>query len=560
MNNNQDYKESISFQISSDPIQSAGLATLVEHLDCRTDVSYSASNGSLTIYSDDIKQLLSDIFQDVGKEYYDISTKKMLERNEGFYYKSSDGTFVRYPKVKPIGYAQLINDSRPLPLKVSTKVSALDPQIKEKLHKFALEEGLSVKEKDTIYIDDRNSAVPCITGSNWTPGSKTCMVCGDKFESTHETVKFSPFLGGKSAGLCFVTMTKKPEEACWKCMFLNRISVGKFLYYSDSKGTKFQNLYCFSFNVDSFEGLVQVNNKFLPAGFMLDKFQKSEINYRTNFKLISDEFGCIKLQHFHEFLLSLLFTVYNKYKTMLPADNDIISLINIENTLNYDTNVFYIFAKKFGSTLRPQLSGEYSETNYIFQLFDLLSKQNISMKSLFHDIVDYSYLSGAGNQKYDLAVSIRDKWAKAVLNKQSTLSMIERVVCTNKDRNPHSAVKFSKAYESYINYGGNMAMNDEIRDLAIKLGSQIGMAVNEKKNLKAGKSKIIQLRKARNLRSFNDVIISMQFKFGIIVGRDLLDSINEDNFEYVRQFTVIQALNICNANTKNSNKETNNEQ
>lgn len=105
-------------------------------------------------------------------------------------------------------------------------------------------------------------------------------------------------------------------------------------------------------------------------------------------------------------------------------------------------------------------------------------------------------------------------------------------------------------------------MNDEIRDFALYLGYKIGTAVvKDKGNTKIGKAKIIQLRKSRSLESFLDVVISIQSRFGIQIDKKLLDSINVDNFNYVRQFCVINALNtISSVEHKKNKQEVPNEQ
>lgn len=551
----------ITFIKTSDPFQSAGLATLVDYLEDlkAPELSYAISGESVTISSPEVEKVLIAAYEHVCGEYFDISGQKAREESAGIYYDTIKGTFHRYPKVKQVGYAQLINNSRPMPRaegkKMSIKVGGMEDSLRAKLFQFVIDEKMKVSDKDTIYIDDRNTAVPKMNELNIQPGQSTCIICGDKYAKTYETVKFSPFLGGKSAGLNYVSMTKNPEKACWKCVYLNRLSVGKFLYRSEIKGNKDQKLFCFSFYVDTLDGMIKVNNRFLPLNFVFDFLKKQSINFRTNFALFTDDLNIIRCQHFNETLLALLFTVYNKFKTMLPDTDEISWLREIEKVLTYNTSVFYIFARKFGDTVRPQTSGSYTELSYLFSLFGLTTPGG--MVAMFHATVDYSVLDGNKQNLYEMALSDRDEWAKAVLSKQPTIGIVERLVCRNVNRSYNQAIDFLKIYESYIYYGGNMAMNDEIRDLAIKLGSQIGMYALQDKNPKAGKGKIIQLRKSRNLESYLDVLISLQTRYGVVLNRELLNQINEENFEYVRQFSIIQAMNIVNSKAKSDKKEEN---
>jgi hypothetical protein len=249
----------------------------------------------------------------------------------------------------------------------------------------------------------------------------------------------------------------------------------------------------------------------------------------------------------------------------LKNDNpDLDDFLSLENTLKYNTSLFYIRAKKFGSTLRPQDSGEYTEMDYLFRLFDAMqSPENgrIDMFYLYNDTVDYSQLA-KGGRRYDIAVSTRNEFARNVLFKRPIVGIMEELMCRTGNHCTRSMVNFAKLYESYISYGGNMAMNDEIRDNALKLGSQIGMSIlgaSGRINSKIGKAKLIQLRKARNLEAFMDTLISIQNRYDLTISKELLQSINEENFNYVRQFCIVQSTNIINSNAKASKKEESNE-
>ena len=90
-------------------------------------------------------------------------------------------------------------------------------------------------------------------------------------------------------------------------------------------------------------------------------------------------------------------------------------------------------------------------------------------------------------------------------------------------------------------------MTDELRDLAIKFGRQIGFAAKNDKNPTAGKGRLITLRKTRTLKQFLDEVIRLQSRYDISVNSKILKSINEENFDYFRQFTIISALNSFNA-------------
>jgi hypothetical protein len=568
----------ISFVKTSDPLQSAGLATLIEYIEenFKGKVEYSISGNEVRISSDDVGYYLNEAFLKVCGEYYDTSTKKQEENKDGVYYDKVNDKFERYVKIKPVGYAQLINNSRPLaisgvkPIKLSENKELLKHLISTgKLKEIENREIENEKKKKTTYqvkfddndkenntssakviidpeknllINGGNSAIPFIGKIQLKQGNKTCTLCGGKFADTNQAVKLSPFMGGESAGMNFVSMLKKAEETCWKCTFLNRLSVGKFLYYTEIKGKKDQKLFCFTFCVDSLEGLIEVNNKFLPTGFFLSDPQRKDQDYKCNFYLFDDPEGFKGCYHFHEIMLALLYTVHLRYKAVVPV-SEVMSK-HLGESLYYNTSVFYVFGRKFGSGLRPQKSGMYSDLNYIFKLLDLMVLKGINLRKLYNAAIDYSVNEGKINKKYDLSVASRDRLAEAILNKKPAISIWETILCRNPKSINNYVVEFIKIYETFINYGGNMSITDEIRERALNLGKSIGKAASNDKNPKIGKAKIIQLRKARDLNTYLDIIISLQSRYNLVVSKELLEGVNNENFEYTRQFSVIQALNV----------------
>ncbi|GAB1367162.1 hypothetical protein MASR1M36_20330 [Candidatus Cloacimonadaceae bacterium] len=558
--------DKIVFKKSADPFQSAGLAALIDRLRKQelNDTVWRIEEESLIIESNTLSNILLDVYEEVGRDYYDTSTLKQKKEMAGFYYDTKQKKLITYAKVKPIGFSQLINNSRPMPKASSMKYKELDHDIQDIIKQEASNHGIKFNEKDTIYINDRNTAIPELADFNIQPGSNTCITCGESYKYTSETVKFSPFLGGKSAGLGFVSQTRKPEQVCWKCMYLYRLSVGKFVYNTEIKG-KDQKVHSFFFDVNTLEGLDWVNNKLLPLSFLYSRRQREDCGFRRNFDFFYEGRKIISTTHFHEELLALLYTLYEKYQTVKSENSEVAKYLGFENTLLYHTSVFYINAKKFGPTLRPQASGNYNDLDYLFRLFDLMhvpAVGKIDMYSVYLHTVDYSVISKPGKKRYDIALLSRNKIAERILFKRTISDILEEIVCKPENHKHNDMLTFLKLYESYINYGGNMAMNDEIRDFALYLGYKIGTAVvKDKGNTKIGKAKIIQLRKSRSLESFLDVVISIQSRFGIQIDKKLLDSINVDNFNYVRQFCVINALNtISSVEHKKNKQEVPNEQ
>ena len=125
------------------------------------------------------------------------------------------------------------------------------------------------------------------------------------------------------------------------------------------------------------------------------------------------------------------------------------------------------------------------------------------------------------NQKLERA-NIRNEWADKVLKRKSTIQIIEKLVWKNFSKKDFrydfkNILEWLIMYESLINYGGNKMMNDEMRDVAINLGKQIVIGMQEKvkksgKDLKQERGKLISLRKTRTLNKFLEQIIGLQIR------------------------------------------------
>ena len=79
--------------------------------------------------------------------------------------------------------------------------------------------------------------------------------------------------------------------------------------------------------------------------------------------------------------------------------------------------------------------------------------------------------------------------------------------------------------------------------------------ITRQKTPRNGRRYIIGLYKARTLDQFNDAIIRIMNKYKIQFSKELLTSIEPSNFEYIKQFAIISALNQINSALNRSNNE-----
>lgn len=102
-----------------------------------------------------------------------------------------------------------------------------------------------------------------------------------------------------------------------------------------------------------------------------------------------------------------------------------------------------------------------------------------------------------------------------------------------------------------------------LQNRAINLGKSIGMSIltfdegNKQANAKDARTYIIGLHKARTAEQFREAIIRIQTKYGLVMSGELLQGLNEETFEFIKQYAVISALNIINSVIKPQNDSKN---
>ena len=543
-------KEVIVFYKTSDPFISAGISGLIKYCEKRKDeygdLDFEFNNNELKIEANNLNDILQKMYLEMGEKYYNIANKKSLSDKNSFYYDEKNNKIVQ-SKYRTYGFSYLLNNSKQRAIGKKVKIDALTVEAKKNLKDYFDENDLNPDKHTIINVNGRNTTIPQYENMNVTIGNRPCSVCGNSFAKTWESKSISPFLKGASGGSNYVSFMKGAEKVCWKCEYLLRFSpVYAFFQYAG------KSINSFFFNSDSLSGMQIINKEIIEQMFLLPE-QLIEFSFMKNFSFFKfgNEENKDYFNYSSEQLLMLLYTIYQQIELAKPRIIEKNDWVQFEEIIQYKTEVFYLKAKEFGSTLRPVKAEKFTDFYYLFSVFKILEKENINLQYLM-----WGLKISAGDNKSVL----RDKWAELFLHRKPTINICEKIVWVNFmnkqfDKDFNQILKWIINYESIINYGGNNLMNDETRDIAIKLGSQLGYAAKNDNNPKAGKGKLIRMRKSRKITQFLDQIISFQMRYGISVNKEILQKINEENFEYFRQFTIISALNSFNFNKKENTNE-----
>ena len=95
-------------------------------------------------------------------------------------------------------------------------------------------------------------------------------------------------------------------------------------------------------------------------------------------------------------------------------------------------------------------------------------------------------------------------------------------------------------------------MDKELQQKAINLGKSVGQGIlrfnneDRKTNAKNGRKYLIGLHKSRTLLQFMDNLYRVANKYNVSTSNEILEKIDDDNFQLIRQFVLISALNQIN--------------
>jgi hypothetical protein len=539
----------IIFNKTSDPIQSAGLAVLFQkiHNISDDDIEVKIIGNQVIVYGNELEEKFLELYNKIAKKHWDISNQKQIEKNEGFYYDENKDKFVRFPKVKQTGYSVLIHDAQPLTLEKSNypqlKVIQKErPELYEKIIEYANKEKLKLGKK--VLLNERNTAIPKIENLDFSPGGKKCFICGESYKKTEAIQSFSAFIGGSGSFTNYSSGGGKTEKVCYKCRLLQVLSTD-FAFWNNDFQHKM--VYVFFFQHTDLHKQIQLLEKTKSLLLPLESMRLN--SYKSNYEIENKVKGYYP-GLVYEYMLGLLYTLFKKYDIIQDNQTMDMETLEIIPSEFLEAELYYFSAKKFASTYRPTRS---EKLNNLYYLFDFFKKLKDEIKRDFFNILGsfcLPYREKRENNKY------ANKVAENIIRVRSIINEAETVAATkfSEDNNYNFGVilKMVKFYESYINYGGNSNMEDALRDRAVKLGNMIGYRIFEKEKEKnkgkkpsgsAGKGEIVRLRKCRRLNLFLEQLIRLQSKYDIVISKEITDNIDEENFGYFRQFTIISAMN-----------------
>jgi hypothetical protein len=599
----------IEFKRTSNIFINAGIVALYQYLkvfkedaNVEYDYSYSLEKDALSIQCDKLFTLLEDVYYYMGRELYDTSGKNARNSADKYFFTEEPFDYKAFFKMKTYGLGALItNDPQPTPKEENNAITfenlvKKNPEFATKVGQVYYQQKLKLKDyeptvigyeysKDTkgdskIFLNEPYIKITRLEKPKkefFEAGNQVCYLTNEPFKKLVDSQNTSPFIKGLNNFNSF--LSPQSQKISWKVMYISRFSP-KLNLYTYVSGL--DSIVCYFFDSNN---LINLNTLYEQNRSMYkDSVQMIESNYMSNFITHSffnrdEKFSEPKdYTGKYETLFALIYSFYKQFLYDKGFD-DINEVDNIFD-LGFDKipiSLISFKADSFSSTLRPNAFEYFSNFKFAIRLIIYLEKEGIKFSQLLSSLKFMKTSERNSGNSYLLERKQREKVLTKILNGKSVVSEIAHLYyqcytyLLKGDpvgfKNYEQLYLFTSKYELKI----NIKMTPELQEKAYKLGTSIGMAItrfenpenknDEKTNAKSGRKYIIDLNKSRTLDQFNDAIIRIMNKYQLQVNSELFkENLNEENFEMVKQFAIIGALNVINnvikpINTNNNEKQ-----
>lgn len=599
----------IEFIRTSNIFINTGIVALYQYLkvfkddaNVEYDYSYSLEKDALHIKCDKLFKLLEDVYYYMGRELYDTSGKNARNSADKYFFTEVPFDYKAFFKMKTYGLGALItNDPQPTSKEENNAITfenlvKKNPEFAAKVGQVYFQQKLKLKDyeptevgyqysKDTkgdskIFLNEPYIKITRLEKPKkefFESGNQVCYLTNEPFKKLVDSQNTSPFIKGLNNFNSF--LSPQSQKISWKAMYISRFSP-KLNLYTYVSGL--DSIVCYFFDSNN---LINLNTLYEQnRSIYKDSVQMIESNYMSNFKTHSffnrnEKFSEPKdYTGKYETLFALIYTFYKQF-LYDKGYEDINEVDNIFD-LGFEKipiSLISFKADSFSSTLRPNAFEYFNNFKFAIRLIIYLEKEGTKFSELLSTLKFMKSSERNSGNSYLLERKQREKVLTLMLNGKSCVSEIAQLYyqcytyLLKGDpvgfKNYEQLYLFTNKYELKI----NLQMTPELQEKAFKLGTSIGMAItkfenpdnknDEKTNAKSGRKYIIDLNKSRTLDQFNDAIIRIMNKYQLQVNSELFkENLNEENFEMVKQFAIIGALNVINnvikpINTNNNEKQ-----
>jgi len=585
----------IEFKQTSNIFINTGIVALYRYLkkyasrfpEKYTIVQNELQKNKLIVECDNLLPLLEDVYYFMGKEIYDTVTTKQIEEAKNykgnFYFDVATDKFYSFPKINTYGLTHLLTNNaqgNTREANNSSKIKKLEkdnPELASRIRTHF--ETVKVKLLSKVYFNEPYTKITrlVINVDYLLEGKQKCPILNESYKKLVEGKNISPFIGGLSNFNSFLNSSDK--KISWKALYLIRFSPGlAFYHYKNGYDT----LICNFFNSNNLQNI----NSFYNSELFKSKIeleQQKPLPYNSNFNFFNFTYTKKDNESYNvdsssdaiyssEISFLLLYTFYKRnFEIEIPkvtkVEKNIPDPFSNHPLEKVPISIITFKADSFASTMRPNEFEEYNNIKFIFRLIYKLEHNEIEEnKALIKDIWYGLKIKTPKSHslKFDKSRKeerkIRAKVFEHLLKRKSIINEIEQIFY---DSYKYKMDNFDVGYRNYktllnflIIYEQSLKINimdKELQQKAINLGKSIGQGIlrfnneDKKTNAKAGRKYLIGLHKSRTLLQFMDNLYRVVSKYNVSTSNEILENIDDDNFQLIRQFVLISALNQINS-------------
>lgn len=570
--------------------------------------STSEAQEHLWIEHPQLFELLEELYYAMGREVYDTYTFKQQNQGGNLYFASSGEVISKFPKMKTYGFTELLtNDAQGgTRYKSNTRkikdIEKKDPVLFTKLKQGFLDNEISMLKK--AYFNEPYTKITWLdtpTAAHFAPGPNRCYLTGEGVKKLVEAQNISPFLSS-SMSMFNSALSTSDKKVSWKALYLSRFAAAACLYQYPNKLREALNVYFL--HADSLEHLHTVVSdrlyRGIQNGFGVEQMREEKIEFQRNFRA-SEALG--KPGDFvgvHEMLFVVLYSLREQVlraelpehettavATTEPAEEEWLDPTEMlfPKALRGPLSLHFIRAEKFSKTMRPKVFDKLFNFHYAIGLIGHLQQQKIPLRAALQGLKVLKPSQRNAANAFQQEWQLRERVLGRMLQGQSILADIELLFydCygylldgANDPKNSlgwkhyPALLRLTESYEKLTN--SHIMEQSVLQERAIKLGAQIGQGIlnyqdkgsekdkvsssQRQANAKQGRKYVVALRKARRYPDFLEQLNRVQMRYGLLVSRELLDSLTEAEFPWVKQFILLSALNQLNSELNPKKTET----
>ncbi len=563
-------------------------------------VATSEAPGHLWMEHPQLFGLLDELYYAMGREVYDTYTRKQQNEKGNLYFTPTGEVVDTFPKMNTYGFTELLtNNAQGGTRREENTRKFKDIEEKEPALAARLEEGFAaraVKRLQKIYFTEPYTKITRLeppTAAHFTAGPNRCYLTGEGVKKLVDAQNISPFLSS-SMTMFNSALSTNDKKVSWKALYLSRFAAAACLYQYPNKLREALNVYFL--HADSLDHLHTVItdrlHRGIQNGYGLEQLRGEKEEFQRNFGA-SNALG--KPGDFvgvYETLFIVLYSLREDVlRTNLPATPPADVPANVPETTEPDwedptemlvptplrgpLSLYFIRAESFAATMRPKVFDKLFNFHFAIGLIGHLLQQQVPLRSALQSLKTLKPSQRRATNGFQQERQLRERVLGRMLQGQSILADVELLFydCYGylldglndpaSGPGPKHYQALMRLTDSYEKLTNPLVMEKStLQESAVKLGAQIGQGIlnyqdkpsdkeklpasQRQANAKQGRKYIVALRKARRYPDFLEQLGRVQMRYGLLFKRELLDTLTETEFPWVKQFVLLSALNQLN--------------